>query len=81
MNYAPNTQVAGIAANWLPFVVMSDADAGVRTPASAASRSALCATDNHRSLAHVAVLIRLKRIGQKCFSVWKPTLIKPRESS
>jgi hypothetical protein len=68
-----------LAANWLPSVIASDV--GVRMRGPGVSKSALCDTDNRPNHALVAVLIRSRRIGRKCCSVWKPTLIKPHGSS
>jgi hypothetical protein len=57
------------------------AAAGARMPGKEISKSVHCATDNPRNRAPAAVPIRSKRTGRKCFSLWKPTLIKPRENS
>ena len=51
-------------------------DFGVKMPRHEASKSGPCITDNHPNRALVAALIRSRRTGQKCFSVWKPTLAK-----
>src|ERR1019366_9906228 len=78
-NYAPNIPAAGIAVSLWPSVIVFDF--GVKTPGYEVSKSVPCSTDNHPNPALVVALIRSKRIGQKCFSVWRLTRTKPRESS